>query len=106
MSTAPTICRDEALRIGGALALAMVHRPGWGWALTFNGKAFHAVLSTPGFHLAGQNGPTFSGQAQTPSKALDGALAASAGHSTHDVRRADPENSTAGCRCSCPACPG
>ncbi len=104
---APTICRDEALRIGGALALAMVHRPGWGWALTFNGSAFHATVSTPDFHKAGRNGRAFPGAGDTPSAALEAAMTASAAFATtHAVRPIEDTPADGPCRCGNPACPG
>lgn len=82
----PTLCRDEAMRIGGALALAMLHRPGWGWVLSYNGKVFRAVLSTPDFHHAGSNGRAFDGKGDTPGAALDAAMAASASYAAKGPR--------------------
>ena len=74
----PTLCRDEALRVGGALALAMLKRPGWGWSLSHDGEAaFHASLTTPEHRQVGVVGQVFIAQAATPSAAIAKALEAS-----------------------------
>lgn len=84
----PTLCRDEALRVGGALALAMLKRPGWGWSLSHDGDAaFHASLTSPQHRDVGVVGQVFYGKAETPSEAIASALAASSiTAATHAVR--------------------
>ena len=102
----PTICRDEALRIGGAIALTMLKRPGWGGSISWRDGGFHAVLTTPDRAQVGKAGRMFGGDADTPSAALQVAFAASEGHTTNAVRLDPQPVAAGGCRCGCAACPG